>query len=160
MEEGGERTYFCVYTFFLSNVITQLEFMSVFGERTLTTGSSAAAQSNPPPPDSWQQTFSESRASQLWTHHQAALDYLAANTRLRPDDEQASFAEDLVHATRRQIAHVRSFLLWPLHTPYWYLFRRPAYHQKAIWEMPVETPHAGPQSGRGWFGNSKPAPKG
>ena len=155
----GERTYFCVYMFFLSEPIVQLEFMSVFGERTLTTGSSMSAQSTPPPRGSWQQTFSEPGASGLWRHHQAGLDYLAGKTGLRPDDEPSSFAEDLVAVTRRQVAHARSFLLWPLQIPRWYFVRRPAFHQKAIWEMPTEGTSANSQTALGWQGSSKPAPK-
>jgi hypothetical protein len=129
---ADERTYLCVH---IVGERRAMEFVSILGDQSLTTGNSKDEQMTPGPPRHWKQTFSVSHASQLWIHHDSALQWLIQRTGMKPDDRGTSLEEDFRKSISEESAYIRSLPLWPLRIPYWYLVVRHRRHNKSIQKL-------------------------
>ena len=133
---ANEPTYLCVYV--IPEMDAEMDFVTVCDEKILTTGTTKDGQLLPNTPESWLQTFSRSSASELWSRHQDALNYLSDVASFQPDKCTPNLQDHFACAMRRQAEHVRSLRLWPLRMPYWYFVRRNTRHNKSIRQL-IET---------------------
>ncbi|HID75814.1 MAG TPA: hypothetical protein EYP56_07435 [Planctomycetaceae bacterium] len=132
-QREGEATYLCLYL--IAGPRVEMDVVTVFDDRGLTTGTTKDGQLLPARPGSWVQTFSVSTAEELWNHHVAGLEYIFETTGLRPGEPKRSLEEDFVRAIVGQGEYIRSLPLWPLRIPIWYFLRRNVRHNKTIRQL-------------------------
>jgi hypothetical protein len=129
-----DGTYLCAYVIFGSRI--ELDIVSSFGEDShLTTGSMRDGQLLPTSPDNWLQSFSVSDVTELWGHHQAALEYLKGTANLQAVSDNATFADFFQAGLQHQAQYIRSLPFWVMRIPYWYFVRRLTRHNKPLAEF-------------------------
>ena len=138
-QRAGEATYFCIYL--IQGAAQSMDWVSIMGDRTLSTGGSRDGQLFPTMPGNWLQTFSSNDAGVLWEHHQAALDWIQSTEGVSPDRGDAAAFEDLFEdELKAQGEHIRSLPLWFVRIPFWYFTRRFTRHNKPVQALTFAPP--------------------
>jgi hypothetical protein len=109
--------------------------LTVRDEKSLTSGTSKDGQLFPARAGGWKQSFPVSSASELWSRHKDALEYLSEVAGFQPAKGTRDLPDEFVRAMRSESEHVRSIPLWPLRIPYWYFVRRNVRHGKSIRQL-------------------------
>jgi len=134
----GEATYFCIYL--IQGAAQSMDWVTIFGDRTLSTGGSRDGQLFPTVPGNWIQTFTSNDAVVLWEQHRAAMDWIQSTQGLSPDRGDEAFEDLFEDELRAQGAHIRSIPLWFVRIPFWYFVRRHTRHGKPIQDLTFAEP--------------------
>jgi hypothetical protein len=101
------------------------DFVTEFSElESLTTGMSRANFLFPRPWGSFLQSFPGKSLRELWQQHTQGETFLIESGAVLPNGASQSIEATLAKAMPRQMAHVRSFPLWPVRALYWYFIKR------------------------------------
>ncbi len=115
--------FICMY---LIQEKTTFDLVTLFepADAGLTTSSSKDGKMFPRDDVSWMQQFPDATLDELYRHHEAAEQALMSHHHYRLIDSSLEFEDSITKSVQDSIAFARTFMLWPLRTPVWYLLRR------------------------------------
>jgi hypothetical protein len=115
---------------------TAFDIISNFDDGSrLATCSTRDAQLFPTRPHVWMQSFTASSADELWSHHQAAIQYLKETSERNIAEDDKTLAEAMQETFQLQSRYIRSIPFWILRIPYWYFVRRFTLHGKPLADL-------------------------